>query len=549
MPHLEAIAKNTHLMIVEVTAQVLQTKQFLAAPGRELLSKIISRDDYIDNLKSLVEDRCFQVLSDQPSPDKSLVNTLRSAIPIAANLERIADFSVNIVRQYEHLEEPAILGAYNLEPFFQEVLLGLKRVTEAINGRQADLAYRICQCEFNLDSLYGDRFALIRNKLSAGEKTGDLVTTLFILHYLERMGDSLLNIGEAILFAIVGERMKIHQYRALTDSLAAGGLVDSIRQIEFESIWGTRSGCRIGTISEKGDSGSDPARPVVFKQGSLAKLNRERESIERWQRIIPGLAPQVRTFLPGDEDQAAILLEFLPGCTYQELLVNGDQTLAEDTTFILEEQLGQIYRATRAEKPALTDFVGQIRSRLDSVYRIHPQLRTPSALIGDLQVPSFEELLVRIEALEAELTAPFSVLTHGDMNLNNIIYNPDRERVHFIDLHRSQETDYVQDISVLQVSAFRLPIFDANIRRRLNETALHFLDFARRFAAENEDRTMEARLALALGRSFCTSTRFELNHKFAQKMYQRSTYIFEKLLAHGGAPWSEFRLPKDVLIH
>ena len=60
---------------------------------------------------------------------------------------------------------------------------------------------------------------------------------------------------------------------------------------------------------------------------------------------------------------------------------------------------------------------------------------------------------------------------------------------------------------------------------------------------------MEARLALALVRSFCTSTRFELNLKFAKKMYQRSIYIQEKLLEHNSADWSGFCLPREVLVH
>ena len=363
------------------------------------------------------------------------------------------------------------------------------------------------------------------------------------------MGDSLLNIGEAILFTLVGERMKIHQYRALTDSLASQGRADSIRQVEFESIWGTRSGCRIGTLSEKEGLGQEPARPVVFKQGSLDKLVKEKESIERWQEIMPGLAPQVHAFLPGDEKMAAILLEFLPGQTYQELLLNGDREVVEKTTLMIQDLLGRIYRDTRREGLTRAGYVGQLRNRLEAVYRVHPRLRTPPGAIGEMAVPSFEELLARAEEVEAQLPAPFSVLIHGDMNLNNIIYNPARERVHFIDLHRSRETDYVQDISVLLVSAFRLPVFAAPIRRRLNETALRFFDFASRFARENGDPTMEARMALALSRSYCTSTRFELNLGFAKKMHQRSIYIMEKLLAQAPRDWAEFRLPQEVLVH
>ena len=180
---------------------------------------------------------------------------------------------------------------------------------------------------------------------------------------------------------------------------------------------------------------------------------------------------------------------------------------------------------------------------------MNPQLKSPPSLIGDLPVPSYDRLLDEVETVEAELAAPFSVLIHGDLNLNNIIYNAARERVHFIDLHRSRETDYVQDISVLLVSAFRLPIFDQAVRGRLDQMARRFFRFTGEFARTHHDPTMEARLALALGRSYCTSARFELNRAFAKRLFQRSTYIFEKLLAHRGSPWSEFKLPQEVLTH
>ena len=110
-------------------------------------------------------------------------------------------------------------------------------------------------------------------------------------------------------------------------------------------------------------------------------------------------------------------------------------------------------------------------------------------------------------------------------------------------------SDYVQDVSVFLISVFRLPVFDHRTRRRLNWSIMDFFEFARKFSVENRDETFEARLALGLGRSFFTSTRFELNRKFARKMYMRSVYLLERLTEHQGRPWSEFVLPGEVLIY
>ncbi len=69
------------------------------------------------------------------------------------------------------------------------------------------------------------------------------------------------------------------------------------------------------------------------------------------------------------------------------------------------------------------------------------------------------------------------------------------------------------------------------------------------FAEENEDATFEARLTLALARSFYTSCRFELNYNFAREMYMRAVFLLEKITAHKGQPWEEFRLPEDILFY
>lgn len=76
---------------------------------------------------------------------------------------------------------------------------------------------------------------------------------------------------------------------------------------------------------------------------------------------------------------------------------------------------------------------------------------------------------------------------HGDFNINNIIYNHLDQRIHYIDLHRSQHADYIQDVSVFLVSNFRLPAFDSQSRQRINETIRSFYRFVQNFAQAQED--------------------------------------------------------------
>jgi hypothetical protein len=87
------------------------------------------------------------------------------------------------------------------------------------------------------------------------------------------------------------------------------------------------------------------------------------------------------------------------------------------------------------------------------------------------------------------------------------------------------------------------------LRERINTVCLYFYEFFSGFAEINEDRTFNARLALALARSFYTSTRFELEPHFAREMAMRAHYLMESLAVHEGRPWEDFRLPEDVLFY
>jgi len=149
--------------------------------------------------------------------------------------------------------------------------------------------------------------------------------------------------------------------------------------------------------------------------------------------------------------------------------------------------------------------------------------------------------------IEARYPAPFSVFIHGDFNINNVIYNHLDQKVYFIDLHRSQHADYVQDVSVFLVSNFRLPAFDRESRERITATIKSFYEFSKAFARAHGDDSFDIRLGLGVARSFYTSTRFELNKSFARAMYNRCLFLMERLTEHGVDGCADFSFPLEIL--
>lgn len=548
MRFLEGVEENFRFMVLEVTKQVENTLKVIENPDPALVAKIESRDDYIDNLKSVIENKCFSRIHTGFGGDKRAIDLARAVNIITSNLERLADHAVNIVMQSQYLRDPHFIKRYDYKAFFSEITKALRLVVKALYNQDITLAFKICRAEVTLDALFKANFDIILKDLRKGESPENCITAHNIFRYLERMGDTILNIGEAIIFAAVGEKFKIHQYEALKETLGELGREVPISDGEFHSIWGTRSGCRIGKV--EGAAQGARSSGVLFKEGNADKLRCETENIRRWESIMPGLPPKVQAFHV-DGDSASMLMEYLGGCTYQEVVLSGAPEIAANATFILEQTVRQLWQETRTDRTVQAGYVKQLTQRLDDVYRMHPSFRTPPMEMTGVPVAGFEALLARTAELEEGFEAPFSVFIHGDFNINNIVYNHEEQRIHYIDLHRSKDTDFVQDVSVFLISNFRMPVLDSLLRTRLDDVMKEFLSFSRAFASENNDATFEVRLALGLVRSFITSSRFEFNHRFAKEMFHRGVYLMRKLDLHrqSGKPWEGFVLPDDVLIY
>ena len=544
----EGLDENFKFLILEVLNQLKATREFVASPSRSLFRKITSRDDYIDNLKTVIENKSYSRINSTMDLDTKLLNKIRAIQVSSVNLERIGDHCVNIINQMAYLEDKGCVNRYECAEAFDIIEETVAKIAEGFSSEDMPLALEICKSEYRLDSLYKDNFNRIMAEMGSGKNIPDRVTCLFIFRYLERIGDSLLNIGEAIIFSILGERIKIEQFESLQQTLSVSGYDGSFSDIDFQGIWGSRSGCRIGRVQTKDKDQAPPvAQGSIYKEGNLDKIKLERSSLEQWNKRFPGMVPEIFGFHENkDENKGSMLVEFLPGCTLDTMILTSDDADLENALFTLEQTLRHVWSITKKDGPAPTTFMAQLKSRQNGVLQVHPEFHRNARQMGNAEIISSEALLNECAAIEKSLPAPFTVFIHGDFNCNNVVYSNEDERVRFIDLHRSRDFDYIQDLSVFLVSGFRMPVFERPIRNKINAVISRMYSFAEEFAQENKDETWQARLALALARSFYTSTRFEFNYTFAKEMFNRSMFLLEKMNRYNGK-WNNFILPEDIL--
>jgi phosphate uptake regulator len=551
----EGIKENFSFLVLEVAKQVEDTRHVLREPSPKLIERIHSRDNYVDTIRTIITNKTFNALCATADVDRESARIVQAIGTIANNLESIGDFCTNIVGQLRYLSDISFFHEFVYEDSFDVIESALAKVETTVFTHDVDLALKICRAESLLDAHYKRNFDLIMARLQNGEPPADLITCMFIMRYLERIGDSLENIGEAVISSALGEKLKMRHYLAFEDSYdvigaevpgAQSAHADPNDEIVFESIAETRSGGRIGRVRRRNDR--QKPRWVIFKEGSPDKVTQEKENIELWEGLFPGLPPKIFRF-SRTSNHATLLLEYIDGATFQEVILDHDLARLQEAQDAIHALLGKIWTSTKQKTATNAAYVDQLRARLSDVFYIHPEFDEPGFSIGELHVPSFQQSLKRLAEIGRDIDAPFSVFIHGDFNTDNIMYSFRASRLHLIDLNRSQQTDFVQDVAVFLVSNFRIPVFEENLRRRLNFVSLRFFDFARRFALENGDTTFEARLALGLVRSFITSTRFVVSDRFAREMFVRAKYIMDKTIAHAGKPWSEFKLPPDILTY
>ncbi|TCK09214.1 phosphotransferase family enzyme [Marinobacterium mangrovicola] len=535
---------NLHFLCVEVDSQVASLQSYFETPAAAVARRIVDRAGYAYNLKVRIHSATVQKLrSSKRQAQRDLM--LRSIEFIATDLERLAEISRNCVRQLEYIEAFELLGAKRYIGMLKRVRKAIAQIEPALQADDSTLAIQMGKSLGRMASDYEKllkRYRLALREVPA--HTDDLTRALFVAYEVRQMGEALVHISESIISANLGQPVNFERFFSLR-SLVSDLEADE-EDLQISAIAQTRSGSSISGISA-GDE-SENGYLAIFKDGEKRKVKEERAGVRSWHEIYPGLAPKILSYEKRGQS-AALLIEHLPGHTFEQIVLNESDELVDEAFKRLAKTLKSIWKATRSQEPAQASFMQQLQKRMNEVYRIHPEFARTDSKICGLPVPSFDTLVAAVTKREKHWPAPFSVYIHGDFNVDNIIYDPMERRINFIDLHRSRYMDYVQDLSVFMVSNYRLQVLDSDTRARINDLALRLYDVARREAKKQNDELFEVRLALGLVRSFASSTRFILDKSLARRMFMRARYLLEQVLAIQPGKETKYRIPmKEIFV-
>ena len=195
---------------VRMAIQAVQTRD------ANLAMKIVDADNEIDESEVEVEEECLKLLA-LHQPVAVDLRFLAAVIKINNDLERIGDQAVNIAERVATIaKRQPVSVPFDYTLMAEKTEFMLKESLDALVNLDADLAYKVCLKDDEIDNMNRDIYDKVKEAIrSQPERVGYLINLLLVSRHLERIADLATNIAEEVIYMVEGE---ISRHRMNTNS-------------------------------------------------------------------------------------------------------------------------------------------------------------------------------------------------------------------------------------------------------------------------------------------------------------------------------------------
>ncbi len=199
-------------MCDEVKNQIRLSIKSLVNKDVDLARQVIKDDDIVDNLNKEIEDRCVKFIATEQPLAKDL-REIFTAIKVVTDLERMADYAVDIAKITIHLKDDEYVKKITQIPELAEKVLNVigLAIDAYVNG-DSKRAYEICKMDDDIDHLYKqileELFNIMVEDTSIAVQAGRF---MFVAKNLERIGDHVTNICEWAIYLVEGKYVDLNE--------------------------------------------------------------------------------------------------------------------------------------------------------------------------------------------------------------------------------------------------------------------------------------------------------------------------------------------------
>ena len=173
--------------------------------------EIIEEDNRIDDLDEEINNLAIILIAKQ-QPVAVDLRRIVVAIKISSDIERMADFAVNIAKSAIRIgNEPLVKPINHIKKMHKIALEMLSLSIKAYNEEDIVLAKKVADMDDQVDDLYGETLRDILELMSASKNDFQQLTQLlFICRYLERTADHATNISENTMYLVKGQHYDLN---------------------------------------------------------------------------------------------------------------------------------------------------------------------------------------------------------------------------------------------------------------------------------------------------------------------------------------------------
>lgn len=176
----------------------------------KLATKTLALEAEVDKLEEGIETSIFDLLALQ-QPMASDLRLIVSALKITADLKRILGLSMNVAKIPGKIEDGHIKPLTDTRKMADIAIYMLENSLKAFKTQDAELARAVAARDEEIDKLfYAVWVELIEMMARDTSIISKATYLLFLIRYIERIGDHCCNICESVIYLATAERVKLN---------------------------------------------------------------------------------------------------------------------------------------------------------------------------------------------------------------------------------------------------------------------------------------------------------------------------------------------------
>ncbi|MEH0019826.1 MAG: phosphate signaling complex protein PhoU [Desulfobacter sp.] len=167
--------------------------------------EIIETDYKVDEREIEVEEECLKTLA-LYQPVATDLRLIIAVIKINNDLERIADYAVNIAHRYKTSAGNSNKFKYDYTAMAEQAAKMLKMSLDALVSMDVDMAYTVREMDREVNAMRNDAYRIMKDDIRRHpEMVEEIINMYLISRHIERVGDHTTNIAEEVIHLIEGE--------------------------------------------------------------------------------------------------------------------------------------------------------------------------------------------------------------------------------------------------------------------------------------------------------------------------------------------------------